>query len=445
MSSFLSKILDRLVRLGPFSCLVLAVKRLAALAVRAVTLALRLVMALLNATVFRWCLRAAKIIDYPFRALIKRAYMRSVPIRDDRVVLITFQGTFTCNPRMIAEELLSAPEDYDLVWVVKDDAPVGDYPLGLRFVRYDTLPFYRELAGARVIVENTNILERLQVRKKPGQTVIQTWHGSLGIKRLDGDVVRGLRWDILARRARETVDCMLCDSDFDVDVFRGAYWKDAPEYLMTGHPRNDIFFWPEDRKRAVVDKVYRTLGIAPEKKLFLYAPTHSDTLDASFTALPYEKLARALHDRFGGEWQIVVRVHNRLKKQSRAWFRTLPDCVSDATMYDDMQDILVAAEAGLTDYSSWIFDFMLTYKPAFVITLHYDVFAANRGFYYPLESTPFPIAPDVKTLLHNIRAFDDAAYRPAVAAFLASKGCMEDGQASARTAEKIRALTHPAP
>ncbi len=426
------------------SFLLKTLRRLLNLVFKTVTGILRLVVVILDRTVFRWVLKIMRYLDYPIRGWAKKRYAKKIPIQDNKVVFVTFQGTYSCNPRMIAEKLLETPGEFEIVWVVKENLPTKDYPVGIHFVKYNTLAFYQELASAHFIIENTNILERLLVYKKPGQICFQTWHGSLGIKRLDGDVVRNANWRRIARRSQKIIDYMLCNSDFDVDVFREAYWKDAPEYLMYGHPRNDIFFWDKDRKQAVIEKVYDYLGVPRGKKLFLYAPTHTDDVDESFSPLPYEEVAQVLQERFGGEWQIVVRAHNRLKKESRTWFRNLPACVSDATMYDDMQDLLVAADAGLTDYSSWIFDYMLSRKPAFIITLHLDVFAANRGFYYPLESTPFPIAPDVRALLENIRAFDEKAYSKDIDRFLAERGCMEDGHASERVANKLRELKQTA-
>lgn len=45
----------------------------------------------------------------------------------------------------------------------------------------------------------------------------------------------------------------------------------------------------------------------------------------------------------------------------------LPSYVSNGTLYEDMQELLVAADAGVTDYSSWIFDYVLSGKPGFLI------------------------------------------------------------------------------
>lgn len=94
----------------------------------------------------------------------------------------------------------------------------------------------------------------------------------------------------------------------------------------------------------------------------------------------------------------------------------------------------------ITDYSSCIFDFMLSRRPGFIFATDIEEFNTERGFYYPLEETPFPIARNNEELMQNIRNFDEAAYHNGVEEFLINKGCIEDGCASERVADKIAEL-----
>ena len=136
----------------------------------------------------------------------------------------------------------------------------------------------------------------------------------------------------------------------------------------------------------------------------------------------------------------MVRLHNRLRRANLGVGNALPDYVSDATSYDDMQDLLLCTDAGVTDYSSWIFDFVLTGRPGFIIQLDAEDFANARGFYYPIETTPFPIAADSREFAENIRKFDEEAYAKDVKRFLKERGCMEDGHAGERIVKHINSL-----
>ena len=94
----------------------------------------------------------------------------------------------------------------------------------------------------------------------------------------------------------------------------------------------------------------------------------------------------------------------------------------------------------MTDYSSCIFDFMLSRKPAFIFATDIENYNTERGFYYPLESTPFPVATDNIELIENIRNFDYEKYKQEVEIFLQEKGCMEDGHASERVVDLIERI-----
>lgn len=105
-----------------------------------------------------------------------------------------------------------------------------------------------------------------------------------------------------------------------------------------------------------------------------------------------------------------------------------------------MQELLLCTDVGLTDYSSWIFDFVLSGKPGFIIELNLEDYENARGFYYPIDTTPFPIAMNSEELAANIRKFDAEKYEKDKDVFLAARGCMEDGHASERIVEKINEL-----
>lgn len=387
-----------------------------------------------------------RIINIPMRvgdAIVSRIakilLAKNTPI-EKKVMFLTFQGDYTCNPKAIAEEMIRQGVDCKLIWDIKGAIPNSDYPLELNFVRHRTYNFYKELASSKVIIENTNIVERLGAYKKKDQYLFQTWHGSLGIKRLDGDVVMGRNWKRLSKKCQKSVDYLLSNSDFETEVFETAYWKGVPS-LRTGHARNDIFFLQDEKKIAQIHRrVYRFLGIDEDKKIFLYAPTHRDSMGETFGEFNFEAIKQALEERFGGEWQIVLRFHNSVRRRSRKWVKELPDYVSDATMYGDMQELLLCTEVGVTDYSSWIFDYVLGKKPGFIVEVGLEEFEQARGFYYPLETTPFPIAKDLDDLCDRIRTFDDEKYQKDIVTFLQARGCMEDGHASERIVAKIKEL-----
>ena len=141
--------------------------------------------------------------------------------------------------------------------------------------------------------------------------------------------------------------------------------------------------------------------------------------------------------RFGNEWVVAIRLHPRAKSCAE---EIIPQAnyIFDATNYPDIQELLSAADAVITDYSSCVFDFMLSQKPAFIYAPDMESYDTERGFYYPLAATPFPIAVNNTQLNENILNFDYDKYVQRVKDFTKEKGCIEDGKASQRVVELIK-------
>jgi CDP-glycerol glycerophosphotransferase len=116
------------------------------------------------------------------------------------------------------------------------------------------------------------------------------------------------------------------------------------------------------------------------------------------------------------------------------------DGVVNANEYPDIQNLLCASDVGITDYSSWMCDYVLTKKPGFLYTPDIDYYDKERGFYYPLETTPFGASKTQEELFERINNFDQNKYNKEVDKFLKDRGCFEKGNASVRIVEKIKEL-----
>ena len=151
----------------------------------------------------------------------------------------------------------------------------------------------------------------------------------------------------------------------------------------------------------------------------------------------FERMAGALSRKFGGEWTLLVRLHRWTRGVK---IRTAGGSVVDATDYPDMQELIVVAEAGITDFSSWIFDYVVTGRPGFIFASGAERYAAATGLCYPLEESPFPVAYDAETLFANVAAFDEAAYAGRVKEFLDRMECVDDGRSAERVADWLEKL-----
>lgn len=375
-----------------------------------------------------------------------------LPVQDGKILFENYRGKgFGCNPKYVAQELIKRgdAEKYDLVWLVsRTDLERGELPPQIRAVRYGSLKSLFEHATAKVWVSNYHKVYFAQcgMRKRKNQFFIQMWHGSLGIKKIDGDVAaltQDKRWLRAAMASSQMTDFWISNSTFETNVYKTAFWNVKDESVrLYGHPRNDLFFDAEKMLR-IRQKVAATYGVEG-KKLLLYAPTFREDYRTDCYGLDYTNLVKHIKCRFGGEWAVLARLHPRFKDMTN---EILPPAagIVDATQYADMQELLAAADCLITDYSSCAFDFMLTRRPVFLFATDVQEYDVERGFYYPLEATPFPLAQSNEELMKNIDAFDEAAYLPKVEAFLQEKGCIEDGHAGERVVDLITSLTPGGP
>ena len=165
-----------------------------------------------------------------------------------------------------------------------------------------------------------------------------------------------------------------------------------------------------------------------------------DDMDVAIDYFDVPRLVEALKERFGGEWKILLRYHDNDKKKEKTQNKLTQDCVIDVTDLPDIQELLSFVDCGITDYSSWIYDFVLSGKPGFIYARDVDVYNNERGFYFKLEESPFPVAKSNDEMMQKVRSFDEDLYAKRVKEFLDGKECMDDGHASERIADRLMKL-----
>ena len=274
------------------------------------------------------------------------------------------------------------------------------------------------------------------------QVVVETWHGSLGIKRFDpAHYNTNVSWPIAAARTGKLTTQIISNSSFEDGVFRETFWKET-SILKYGHARNDIFFPQSEQVRSYLKQRFcKDNGLSEDTKFALYAPTFRDDHNFAVYDLNAEQTLNALRKRFGGEWKLLLRYHDN-DKGGEAKKNTVKSCdVIDVTKYPDMQSLLAFTDVGITDYSSWIYDYVLLRKPGFLFAMDRSKYDNERGFYFRLEDTPFPVSTDSDELEETILSFDEELFRKRVTEFLSDKGCMDDGDASVRIADQVMEWT----
>ena len=372
-----------------------------------------------------------------FSLLAKIIYGKS-KIKENKIIFIAFQEKYACNPKAIANEILKQKLPYELIWVTRKKTELNnEYPKQIKLVDKISLKFYKEIYSSKIIVCNANIIELLKFKKRNEQILMQTWHGSLGFKRIDAGSIKDDRWVKRMLELKKITDYCISNSTFETHVFSNSYWdnKQISEY---GHPRNDILFNRNNEYKILSKKIKQLYNLDEDTKICLYAPTYRNENELQSYGLDSNKIQEVLTKKFGGKWSVFFRLHHRLKEMNIT-DKSMKNGI-DVTDYPDMQELLCVCDVGITDYSSWMCDYVLTKRPGFLYIPDYEDYIKDRGFYYPLETTPFPIAKNNNELYEKIINFDENKYLKDVRKFLTDKGCLEDGEASKRIVNKIKEI-----
>ena len=380
---------------------------------------------------------------FGIKIVIKRKFrpnklIYKFPVQNNKIFFKSFSNTYSCNPRYILEEIQKEGLGVEFVWGVKDMQNSGSFPDNIKVVEYGSPEYIEEISSSKFIIRNDRSEDDLLLGliKKPEQIYIQTWHGSLGIKKTGVDIEIAKNKAIKVHEIdASTIDYLTSNSNFTDMLFKNIFFNKG-KILKIGHPRNDIFFRDNS---DIKNKVYQKYNINDSVKIVMYAPTFRDkSSDLSVYSIDLESVKTAFERKFGGKWIVLTRLHPKLIALKEKYAQGLSESVIDVTSYPDMQELLCAVDAIITDYSSCIYDFMLTHKPGFIFATDIQKYNNLRGFYYPLESTPFPIAVNNEELIQNIETFDNQRYRQKVDEFLKEKGCIEDGHASEKVVSLIK-------
>ena len=367
---------------------------------------------------------------------------RLLPIKD-KVVSTTMRGRkYGDNPRYILEELKKELPTLDFVWLVAEGYNVLT-PNWIRKIPYKiTLKTIYEISTARIVIDSHRF--RSAIRKRKGQFFIETWHGGLGIKKIEGDIQRVLEtpWEVAEiKNTTKLADVFISNSDHLSNIYRRAFGYQGPIWKC-GYPKNDILLQGHS---DIAENVRKELKIGQNQKILLYAPTYRDGFawgneqDFSVFDINYEQTKRAVQEHFGGEWVILVKWHPTMLpyiKRNHIHY----DKVMDVTDYNNMQELLCAADIVISDYSSCIFDAALREIPCFTYAKDFEKYKGTQGTYFEMENLPFPYARSNEELISNIQHYNHEDYLKRWYEFKIKTGLVETGHATKDIAKKIASV-----
>lgn len=376
------------------------------------------------------------------KKIVMRALLTPIkllPIKKNQVILVNdLSYKYAGSPKAIGQELERRyPGKFKIVVSAKDPSSYAHLEeQGIQVVKFNSPAYFINGLTSKIFVTNSGGFSYLPIRKS--QYVINTWHGGGAYKKCGIDMYNDtelFKKDLRLQGDHTSAFLSSCRR-FTEEVSR-AMLVPREVFWEIGLPRNDIMLRGDDQLRR---EVREKIGLQEDERLILFAPTYRKINDNYFkdsVAISYgvdtKRVCAAMEQRFGGKWRFAMRYHpcvvNRGDMEDMG--------VMDLTDYEDMQELMLAADAMINDFSSSMWDFMLTGRPSFLFAVDLDHYVATTEVYTPVSEWPFPRSVNNDELEKNILMFDEEDYAAACKRHYDSLGGCETGKATQLVCERI--------
>lgn len=292
-----------------------------------------------------------------------------------------------------------------------------------------------EIADAHYIIADDYVRYMYSLPLRPHQRFIQVWHSAGAFKRMgfarmgrEGSTIRG------SLTHRNYTD-VIVSSPGVVDDFALAFGVDASKVKPLGIPRTDVFF--DDAYLASTrERMREKLGIMSNQRLIVFAPTYrgNDLAAAHYPAsfIDIDALARELP----ADCVLGIKMHPFIKQRlSHAQDTPIP--IIDLSDEREINDVLIASDMLITDYSSVIFEYAFLKKPLIFYVPDIQSYTKSRDFFYPFGTYVYgEVATTQEELARAVRK-SDGAQPKALDSFIEKFLGACDGHASQRFVEEI--------
>ena len=351
-------------------------------------------------------------------------FRRWLPLNKKKVLFESFsKRTFSDNPKAIYQELAARDAGYECIWsLVNAKTDVGR---GGKVVRFESLKYWYHMATAKYVVSNFN---QYRLCKRKGQVVVNTMHG-VPLKHMGLSVAKSPTTIEKMKRTFASWDYFVTPCDYMSDILTGPHYGFKGEFVCAGYPRNDVVI-AGGKDAQMREHVRERLGVPQGKKVILWAPTWR-TKKRFDLKLDLDKMREAL----GDEYVLVLRSH--YLESQYVPKSVYSDFVLNGHDYENVGEMMFAADVLITDYSSIMFDFSLLERPMIFFTWDYDNYMNEaRGMYFDLrEEFPSLMAATTDEVVKKFEDLD--ALLPDLERFHEKFNQYDCGDAAAKVCDRL--------
>ncbi len=256
--------------------------------------------------------------------------------------------------------------------------------LNVELVDVNSVKYLKLLATAKYFISNASI--GTYYSRRPEQIFLETWHGT-PLKTLGKKMKKGIATMGTGQHSMLQASHLLFPNEFTRKVMMEDYNLDrlyAGKVVMSGYPRNQVFL--QEGKAEEIRERYKLGG----KTVYAYMPTWRGTSATDVNVGDYinrlKGIFRRIDKTMTADQVFYVNFHQMLKTSiDFSGYKHIKEFPKDVDTYS----FLNASDVLVTDYSSVMFDFMLTGKPIVLFMYDFDQYLADRGLYLDIKTLPF--------------------------------------------------------
>lgn len=346
---------------------------------------------------------------------------RIFPVKDNKIIFSSFWGKkYGDNPKYICNNLLQS--DLELRWITNDNINGDSLPKKVKAVRHHSLRMIYELVTSKIWIFNS--APPLYCIKRKKQFYIQTWHGSLALKKIGfaSNNKSWLRRKIILHDVK-MIDLLISNSKFTDEMYRRDFNYNG-KILKCGSPRMDWLIQGNYDEKTIRKRI----GINNDNKILLYAPTFRDDGDLSVFDIDIKKILKACSAKFGGNWTCLVRLHPSMSNNTDLF--SYGEDIINCSGLGDIYEIMAIASIMITDYSSVMFEMGMLKKLVLLYQKDQNKYMNDRGVYFKFDELPYPVAQNNAEIINIIKNVSEEEYEKHLETFYENLDVVENGSAS---------------
>lgn len=316
---------------------------------------------------------------------------------DEKAVLFSAHNRgYNDSSRTIYERMLELSyfNDYKLYWGLENPDNI-DIPGNCIKIQADTWEYFITALKCKYWITCVNIERSLKFKKKD-TVYLNTWHGTPFV--YVGNLAAGRNdFDF------SYIDFFCVDGEYSKMLSQKAFNVDPNHMLFTGPPKDDELY---NANEYDYRRIRKKLGIPEDKIVILYVPTWRDSDDGGKTySLKPPIDINYWRKELGDDYVILLRTHPYTNNLLGVVFDNF---VRDFTLYPNINELMIATDIMVSDYSSIMFDFAILNKPMFAYAYDYDEYKVRRGGFIldPNDALIDGIIRNEESLIRKIKGCD---------------------------------------